>query len=103
MNNTDYIILGNFTPFYLRALILFKNSSHVFDDETEIQKVLIDSELYDQDNKINSYQFVNSAANKFIQISDIIVGLLGKCYLFVNETTTGDINRIKKRVNTLTT
>jgi len=99
MGERDYILIDNFSMFYLRPIYLFNNSEHLFDEETYIQKILEDIELYDHNSKMDNYKFINSKNNNFIQVSDVIVGLLGKCFTYTNRATFNEIRTLKSNLN----
>ncbi|MCM3341612.1 hypothetical protein M3650_24050 [Paenibacillus sp. MER TA 81-3] len=101
MNNQDYILISDFSAFYLRPFMLFVNSTHIFDNESEIQKII--TEFATTSNESYNYKFVDSTADKYIQISDVFIGLLGKCFTFINKntinqliTTIDDLNALQR-------
>lgn len=83
-DNPESTILENYSIFYLRPIYTFKNACHTFDRECQIEKDLEGIELYDGENKITNYTFVESEDNMLVQISDVIVGLIGRYFTFVN-------------------
>lgn len=84
MDEEDHILINNFSQFYLRPIYLFKNSSHIFDNEVEISEILSDYKIIDDDKEIKNYSFVDSQSNLLIQASDIFVGLMGKLANYIN-------------------
>ncbi len=87
-DNKDKVLIDSFLSFYIRNVILFKNSKHIFDEEKSIINELKD---FNPIKKLN-YEFQNSKNNTFIQFSDVIVGFAGKFYDYILNT---DIPTIK--------
>jgi hypothetical protein len=83
----DYILLKDFSQFYLSRLYLFKNSNHIFDNEESVSEIIGSMKIMDGMNEIKNYSFVNSESNQFIQASDIFVGLIGKLSGFLNTSS----------------
>jgi len=99
MDNEDHVLLQDFYHFYLRPIYTFKNSAHIFDKEDDVEQILKLYEIKYGDEKINSYNFVDSVANRLIQTSDITVGILGKLFEFLNTSSKDDIKNIRKKLD----
>lgn len=86
MDEDDFILIKDFSQFYLRPIYIFKRSSHIFDNEDSISEILSEYKILDGSEEINNYSFTDSQSNQLIQLSDILVGLIGKlhCYLNMN-------------------
>lgn len=91
-NNQKSTILDDYVAFYIRPIYIFKNSYHTFDGEDEIEKKISDMGIYYLDEKLSNYKFVDSKENKMIWISDIIVGLIGRYFKFINDIKIQDID-----------
>lgn len=91
MDEQDFVLLKDFSHFYLRPIYLFKNSTHIFDKEDTIKDLLSEFDLYDGDKLLESYSFEDSQHNLHIQASDIFVGLVGKLSTFINTNSLADI------------
>lgn len=91
MGNKDHILLENFTHFYLAPLYKFKNSKHIFDNEFSIQESLQEYRLLDKGVVYNNFLFEDSQNDLFIQLSDVVVGIIGKMTHFVNTHTCDEI------------
>lgn len=83
-DNPEKTILDNYFPFYLRPIGVFFKANHTFDNENCIESQFEKYELYYGDSSVDNYDFVDSKDNQLIQLSDCVVGLLGKYYTFVN-------------------
>ncbi len=98
MDETDYILLKDFSDFYMRPIYLFKNSTHIFDKENSIEEVLATVEFSDNGKIIKPYTFKDSISDIYIQTSDIFIGLLGKYTTFINSNS---IKEIKTKISGL--
>lgn len=83
----DYILLKDLSHFYLRPIYLFKNSTHIFDNEDSISETLKDYKILDGEDEIKNYTFVDSKTEQLIQLSDVFVGLMGKLTNYLNTST----------------
>ncbi len=75
-------LIKDFSMFFLRSVYVFRNASHTFDQETNIEKVLQSVDVRDGQRRID-YQFVDSKDNVCVQLSDVVAGLIGKHYSYV--------------------
>jgi hypothetical protein len=87
MDEDDYILLNDLSQFYLRPIYLFKNSTHIFDNEDSISETLKDYKILDGIEEIKNYTFVDSQTNLLIQLSDIFVGIMGKLTNYLNTSS----------------
>jgi hypothetical protein len=93
MDEEDHILIESFFDFYFRPLYLFINSNHIFDNEIQISNKLSEFQLLNNGVKIDNYTFEDSVTNRYIQISDVLMGLFGKMFIFINQTTHEDIKK----------
>ena len=84
MDEENYVLIGNFSQFYLRPIYLFENSNHIFDNEVAIAEILANYRIINDNKEIKNYSFVDSQSNLFVQASDIFVGLMGKLANYIN-------------------
>lgn len=96
MDEKDYVLLENFTHFYLEPLYKFRNSNHIFDNENDIQTTIEKYRLLDNGIEFKNYHFEDSKNDILIQISDVLVGLVGKMTGFINAH---NHNEIKNEVH----
>lgn len=87
MDEEDHILLKDLSQFYLRPIYLFKNSTHIFDNEESIADIIRDYKIFDGDDVIRNYSFVDSQTNRLVQLSDVFVGLLGKLHNYLNTSS----------------
>jgi hypothetical protein len=87
IQDEDDYILKDLSHFYLRPIYLFKNSTHIFDNEDSISETLKDYKILDGEDEIKNYTFVDSKSEQLIQMSDIFVGLIGKLTSYLNTSS----------------
>lgn len=89
--NLDKTILDNYIPFYMRSIGLFPFAEHVFDHEYKVEDEFMKYDFTYKNEIIKNYKFVDSKEEPLVQISDCIVGLVGKYYTYINSINTNDI------------
>jgi len=77
-------LLGSFDKFYAERIILFKNSTIIFDNENRISERLEGPAYTAMIGRFKNYQFEDSKNNTHIQLSDLIIGIVGKYFSFLN-------------------
>lgn len=73
------MLIEKFGHFYRQRMILFKNSVHLFDEEGEIKSFFENDSILAAFPEIN-FDFCASENELAIQISDMMMGLLGKLF-----------------------
>ncbi|MEL7600247.1 MAG: DUF3800 domain-containing protein [Proteiniphilum sp.] len=94
MDEKDHVLLENFTHFYLAPLYKFKNSNHIFDNENDVQTAIGEYRLLDNGVEFKNYVFEDSKNDILIQVSDVLVGLVGKMTAFINTHTHSEIREV---------
>ena len=74
---------------------LFHKAKHVFDEE---RSIISELENYNPIAGLK-YEFVDSRQNTFVQISDVIVGLIGRMYDFLSIISYEEIRKISLNNN----
>jgi len=97
------LLIESFSILYLHQITLFQNSSHIFDIEDVVQSRLGSMAVDENGNKMQNYRFADSAHESGIQLSDVVVGLIGKCATFINQTTQDDLVAIKSSFSKIQT
>lgn len=97
IDNKDNILIEQYHNMYLKNIYLFKNSFHNFDEEDEVENkmgtIILDGRL------LENYSFLESHNNIFIQLSDIIVGILGKLFEFIKPLRSEDVEYVYHSLN----
>jgi hypothetical protein len=89
--NTPNMLIDDFSTFYLNRLAVFKHASHVLDMEESIRDRLLEARLTNRGEPVTHYRFADSKAETGIQVSDIVVGVLGKMHSYLAETPQEDV------------
>ena len=76
-------LVERFGDFYLSRLALFTSSRHVFDAEASVEAFLRTAELAQNRRPLNHFRFADSKDEPGIQLSDIVIGVVGKMFDFV--------------------
>lgn len=85
------VLIDGVSEFYMSRFFLFKNSAHIFDEEKIVEARIAKESFHCDGHPLKNYEFVNSAQEEGIQISDCIVGLLGKGVAFANSFSQSDL------------
>lgn len=99
-NNIDFVMQEDYSLFYIDPIVKFPKSMHHFDEELSIQNKVIEA-LTHYEKGITNYEFINSKDNTMIQISDLIAGLLGKMFTFINSIPVKDMRKTVLKLNTV--
>lgn len=100
-NNHSLILQDDYSIFYVNKILTFKKSIHHFDEEPSIQSKVTKSITIFNEKDTNNYEFVNSKNNTMIQISDLVSGLLGKMFGFINSLSIDDMDEIVKELSNI--
>ena len=85
-------LIADFSIQFLHRIYVFKNASHVFDEETYIEKVLAQFELCEGERRLD-YRFADSKAEAGIQLSDVVAGLVGRHFSYLKEHSLMELMR----------
>lgn len=98
MNSENHILIEDFSHFYMRPIYIFKHSKHIFDNEVSIEETLSTYKIMDGAEEINNFSFVDSKSCRLTQLSDVLVGLIGKLHSYLNtnnrDTVRSDFSRL---------
>lgn len=90
------VLVDNFATFYAHLVLMLKNSYLVFDIEKTIQDRIA---LISAQDGITNYKFDDSKNDTGIQVADVITGLLGKMFTFLNQTQRSEIQALSSQLN----
>lgn len=91
-------LIADFSDHFIRGIYIFKNASHIFDEETYVQKVLASIELRDKERRLD-YRFADSKAEQGIQLSDVVAGLMGRHFNYLKDHSLTELMRRKAEFN----
>lgn len=92
INEDDFVLIKDFSLFYLRPIYIFKNSEHIFDNEDSVDKLLATYKIMDGSQEINNFSFVDSKSSQLTQLSDVLVGLIGRLGSYFNTNSRDQIH-----------
>lgn len=92
MDEEDFVLIKDFSQFYFRPVCIFKNSKHIFDEENAISELLSGYKILDGIQEIKNYSFVDSKSCRLTQLSDVLVGLVGKMHSYMNTNDRSEIH-----------
>jgi hypothetical protein len=78
------VLIDSFSSFFTMPVLLFKNATHVFDREIQVEQSL-SADGFKQRAQGIDYRFSDSKADPGIQLADVTVGLIGKYQDFVEQ------------------
>lgn len=96
-DNDDYIMQENYAEFYVDPIRKYQKSTHIFDEETTVQDI-VKKQIAQGQNMEDNFKFVKSEADIFVQLSDVVAGILGKLFKYINSTS---VNQRRKDVQSL--
>ena len=99
MDEKSHILIDDLFIFYKRPFGIFKNSYHIFDEESSIEDIFERWEFLDDKKKWENFEFQNSTTNDLIQISDVIIGLIGKLFVYINDTNFNELTKLKENLS----
>lgn len=85
-------LIANFSVQFMHSIYVFKNAFHVFDKETFIEKILAKFELRDGVRRLE-YRFADSKAEVGIQLSDVVAGLVGRHFSYLQDHSLTELMR----------
>ena len=97
-NNEDFVTQSNYAEFYFDSIITFHKVFHHFDEELSIQEDVKRYLATDGSDNIK-YEFLKSDECVLIQVSDMIAGLFGRMFSFINRTPRKNFRCVIKEMN----
>lgn len=83
-DETPHEWVKDYLQFYRQAIITFRHKTLLFDEEKQVQARLSSENLKYEGNVLCHYSFCDSSINAMIQLSDYIVGILRKYFMFLD-------------------
>ncbi|PEQ30020.1 DUF3800 domain-containing protein [Bacillus thuringiensis] len=94
INNEDKILIKEYYVMYARSVYMFKNAFHLFDEESSVQNEIKKTGIKLDQIELKNYEFIRSDSNIFIQLSDIIMGIIGKLFEFIKRLPIDNIKNV---------
>ena len=102
VDNDADVLIDSFSSFFTMPVLLFKNATHVFDREIQVEKSL-NADGFKQRARGINFRFSDSKADPGIQLADVTVGLIGKYQDFVEAHRLPELLAHKKAWSTAQT
>ena len=91
-DNDDYVMQENYADFYADPIRKYQTSRHIFDEETTVQDI-VKKQIAMGENMADNFNFVKSETDIFVQLSDVVAGILGKLFKYINSTSVNQRRR----------
>lgn len=92
-------LISEYHILYLQKCEEFSKSRHIFDEEPRVKEKMEKIQLLEGGKPLNNWVFVNSCENVFVQVSDMVVGLLRKLYYYLDDHTMEEIRSVHSTLN----
>jgi len=92
------ILVDNYSIFYRDRLLTFPASNHYLDMEEAVKTSLDLTRNSFQGTPLLNYKFLNSHESDFIQLSDVIIGLMAKIINYCNRLTESQIISFRRNL-----
>ncbi len=92
LGNEDYVLIDGFSADYIARMGIFQGSTHIFDEIFEVQRVLENAPI-DMCFLFNkpSFRFEKSHNSKWLQLCDIVAGIMASFFTFANQVTVEEV------------
>lgn len=94
-DNAPLRLIDDFSSFYVNRIALFNNAVHILDMEEQIRDRLQAMALTRGGVPATNFTFVDSKTEAGIQVSDVVVGLLGKMHSYFTQTRIQDVSSLR--------
>lgn len=85
-NNVAHRLIEDFSMFYLSRIAVFNQARHILDMEMSIRSRLAAMDIRKDDHPASHFRFTDSKTEAGVQVSDVVVGLLGKMLTYFMQT-----------------
>ncbi|MEZ2142259.1 DUF3800 domain-containing protein [Bradyrhizobium sp. DN5] len=80
------LFIDEFSTFFQGRIAIFKNFAHIFDMEKIVRERLLKAPLTSNGKPVTNFRFADSKDEPGLQISDVIVGVMGKMHTYFTNT-----------------
>lgn len=95
----EYIMIKRLNELYSQNAIIFINSEHIFDNESDVQDSFAKVKMIYDGKDICNYSFVDSKSSLLVQASDVVVGVIGKLFSFIRLTDISLFDDVIREMN----
>ena len=86
-DNTPGLLVENYSGLRDGRCAFYKDSMHYFDGEAEAESALENTIFTLNGKKLSNYKFLDSKEERLIQISDVWVGLMGRLFFMLDQSS----------------
>ena len=86
-DNTPGLLVEDYSGLRDGRCAFYKDSMHYFDGEAEAESSLENTIFTLNGKKISNYKFLDSKEERLIQISDVWVGLMGRLFFMLDQSS----------------
>lgn len=86
-DNMPGLLVGEYSGLRDGRCAFYKDSIHYFDEEAEAELALKNTIYTINGQKLSNFKFIDSKKERLIQISDVWVGLIGKLFAELDQST----------------
>jgi hypothetical protein len=94
LDDTPGELLSAFTLFFMHRISLFGRSAHVLDEELHVQRDLAATPLVEGGVPVDRHRFARSHDEPGVQVSDVVVGVVGRCLSWVRGRDREDVEAV---------
>ncbi|MFC0808951.1 DUF3800 domain-containing protein [Ensifer sp. P24N7] len=94
-DETPNVLIDGFGAFFQERICVLKNAVHILDVEEVIKDYLARLKFLDGDQELKNFRFAASHEEPGIQVSDVIIGVLGKYFSFICATSDEDLSHAR--------
>lgn len=100
-NENRDILIDDFSIFYRSRALMFPNSFHYFDTETQVEPNLLKTgNSFNGEDLVNYCFIVDSKQNPMIQLSDVTIGYFAKLFNFCKGRTPAELQLFRQNLST---
>ncbi len=94
-DNVPLRLIGEFSTFYVSRIALFNNADHILDMEDTIRERIQAMTLTRGGVPATNFRFVDSKSEPGVQLSDVVVGLLGKMHSYFTRAQLDEVAEVR--------
>lgn len=98
-DETPNVLIDGFGLFFIHRIYLFKNCEHILDVEEVVRSYISGQTFTDGECRLTNFRFAVSGDEPGVQTSDVVTGMLGKLFSFIQETEFDDLVLWRKNLD----
>jgi hypothetical protein len=98
-DETPNVLIDGFGMFFIHRIVIFKNCEHILDVEEVVRSYISGQTFTDGERRVTNFRFAVSHDEPGIQISDVMTGVLGKLFSFLQETELDELVLWRKNLD----